>query len=104
MYIYQHDRFIAACGPVTRYNEATAEQTEADREAYTEQAKYVSQFDAMMKKGKIKKVGIMRKDEVREIAGMEAVAVETVSVMADDDYSEYMTNPERFGEEGIAKI
>ena len=47
---------------VARYNEATAEQTESDREAYTEQAKYVSQFDAMIKKNKIHKVGITRQE------------------------------------------
>ena len=34
------------------YNEDTAEQTDADRAAYQEQAKYVAQFDKMVKEGK----------------------------------------------------
>ena len=61
VYIYQGDTFIARCEPVPLYNEATVEQTEADVEAYREQAKYVSQFDAMIKREKIQKVKIMPK-------------------------------------------
>lgn len=60
VFIYQEGRFIARCAEVVRYNEATAEQTDDDRKAYTEQAKYVAQFDAMMKKEKLKPVGIAK--------------------------------------------
>lgn len=48
VYIYQHGAYIATCRRIEAYNEATAEQTERDREAYAEQAKYNAQFDAMM--------------------------------------------------------
>lgn len=50
VYVYQNGRLIDTCRMVARYNEATAEQTDADREAYTEQAKYVAQFDSMVRK------------------------------------------------------
>lgn len=59
VYLYQGDSFIAACAPVGRYNEATAEQTEEDVRNYQEQAKYVAQFDAMIRREKIKKVQIL---------------------------------------------
>lgn len=52
VYIFQNDLYIDTCPLVTPYNEATAEQTEQDYQAYTEQAKYVSRFDKMVKEGK----------------------------------------------------
>ncbi|MCH3995036.1 MAG: hypothetical protein LKE54_08320 [Prevotella sp.] len=91
VYIWQDDKFIATCGLIERYNEATAEQTEADREAYTEQAKYVSQFDKMIKDGKIKRVAVSPKAESHEISKLEAKEVKVIEVMDDDDdLSEYM--------------
>ena len=57
VYIYQHGAYIATCRRIEAYNEATAEQTERDREAYAEQAKYNAQFDAMMAREKICKCG-----------------------------------------------
>lgn len=59
VYLYQDDNYIAACAPVGLYNEATAEQTEEDVRNYQQQAKYVAQFDAMMRRDKIKKVQIL---------------------------------------------
>jgi hypothetical protein len=52
VYIYQDDEFISKCLPVETFNTATAEQTERDREIYTEQAKYVSHFDKTIKEGR----------------------------------------------------
>ena len=103
MYIYQHDRFIATCGPVTRYNENTAEQTEADRAAYTEQAKYVAQFDKMMKDGKIRRVGILRKEEAKAVAAVQAEAVEIRPRDEEDDYSAYL-DVAHYEAEAVAKI
>lgn len=75
---------------VARYNEATAEQTESDREAYTEQAKYVSQFDAMIKKNKIHKVGITRQEVAAVVREAQAAPVTILEPENDLDYSEYM--------------
>ena len=63
IYLYQDRRFIAVCEPVKLYNEAKIEQTEADVANYTEQAKYVSQFDAMVRREKIRKVKVCHKSE-----------------------------------------
>lgn len=103
IYIYQNGRLIDTCKRVVRYNEATAEQTEADKEAYTEQAKYVARFDKMMKDGKISRVGILRKDDSKAIAGVKAKAVAVPVQREEDDYSAYM-DVAHFEAEAIAKI
>jgi len=59
VYLYQNGQFIAECSKIKTYNTATAEQTDADTEAYTNQAKYVSEFDAMVKKAKPDKAMII---------------------------------------------
>ncbi len=75
VYVYQDDHFIAKCAPVGAYNEATTEQTDKDRQNYVEQAKYVSEFDALMKREKIRKVHILPHD-------LPADEVETVKTVA----------------------
>ena len=90
VYIYQNDKFIATCALLERYNEATAEQTDADREAYIEQSKYVAQFDSMMRQGKIQKVAVVSKKDAQEMAQMEVKPVVIPIEQDDEDYSEYM--------------
>ena len=52
VYIFQNGVYIDTCRLVVPYNEATAEQTEADRRSYAEQARYVAGFDRMVKEGR----------------------------------------------------
>ena len=103
VYIYQGGRLVDTCKRVVRYNEATAEQTEADKAAYTEQAKYVAKFDKMMKDGKIKRVGILDKGTAKAAAGIEAEALEIQPHAGEDDYSAYMDVTQYEGE-AVAKI
>lgn len=103
VYIYQGGRLVDTCKRVVRYNEATAEQTEADKAAYTEQAKYVAKFDKMMKDGKIKRVGILDKGTAKAVAGIEAEALEIQPHAGEDDYSAYMDVTQYEGE-AVAKI
>ena len=103
VYIYQNGRYIATCKPVARYNENTAEQTEADKVAYTEQAKYVAQFDKMMKDGKIKRVGILAKEEAKLITEVQAEAVPLPAQAEEEDYSAYM-DISAFEHDAVAKI
>ena len=103
VYIYQNGRYIATCKPVARYNEATAEQTEYDKAAYTEQAKYVAQFDKMMKDGKIKRVGILAKEEAKLITEVQAEAVPLPAQAEEEDYSAYM-DISAFEHDAVAKI
>lgn len=103
VYIYQNGRYIATCKPVARYNENTAEQTEYDKAAYTEQSKYVAQFDKMMKDGKIKRVGILAKEETKLITEVQAEAVPLSVQAEEDDYSAYM-DISAFEHDAVAKI
>lgn len=103
VYIYQNGRYIATCKPVARYNENTAEQTEADKEAYTEQAKYVAKFDKMMKDSKIKCVGILAKEETKLITEVQAEAVSLPAQAEEEDYSAYM-DISAFEHDAVAKI
>jgi len=54
VHLFQNGVFIDSCKLIKKYNEATCEQTDEDRASYTEQAKYVSRFDKMVKDGKNK--------------------------------------------------
>lgn len=99
VYIYQDGRYIDTCRKVERYNEATAEQTEADHEAYLDQAKYVSQFDSMVKKNRIGKLGITRKEVAKAVKEAEAVAAPVLET-EEDDWSEYMDAAERYAASG----
>lgn len=103
VYIYQNGRCIATCKPVARYNENTAEQTEYDKAAYTEQSKYVAQFDKMMKDGKIKRVGILAKEEAKLITEVQAEAVPLPAQAEEEDYSAYM-DISAFEHDAVAKI
>lgn len=103
VYIYQNGRYIATCKAVSRYNENTAEQTEADKVAYTEQAKYVAQFDKMMKDGKIKRVGILAKEEAKLLTEVQAEAVPLPTQAEEEDYSAYM-DISAFEHDAVAKI
>lgn len=58
VYIYQEGRYLGVCRRIEAYNEATAEQTQADKDLYEEQASYVAQFDAKMRREKIERVHI----------------------------------------------
>lgn len=82
VYIYQKGVFIDRCVKLESYNEATAEQTEADREAYTEQAKYVSRFDKMTKDNKPAKVLVMTRDKSYE--EVKPVLVPAPPIIKDD--------------------
>lgn len=66
VYIFQDGIYIDSCPLITPYNEATAEQTEQDYQSYTEQAKYVSKFDKMVKEGKngLSKVTIIPNEQI----------------------------------------
>lgn len=89
IYLYQNDNFLAVCKRIERYNEATAEQTEEDIESYQEQSRYVARFDAMIKRDKVKKVGVIRKSEAEDITEIEAIPVPVPALNPqEDEFSE----------------
>lgn len=80
VYLYQDGDFITKCEKIETYNEATAEQTEVDTAAYHNQAKYVSEFDAMTKKGKkqLARIEVIDNSERFENIEVDTVAIPTV--------------------------
>ena len=80
-----------------------AEQTDADREAYIDQAKYVAKFDKMVKDGKIGRVGILSKEQTRAINDVQAEAVEIQPQADAEDYSTYL-DTKQFEAEAIARV
>jgi hypothetical protein len=88
VYLWQNDEFICECNKIVTYNESTFEQTEADHEAYVEQAKYVSRFDKMSKEDKPERVKVLKKTTQEIIAQATAEVVETIteSDEPDEDY------------------
>ena len=50
----------------------------------------MARFDKMVKDGKIRRVGILGKEETRAMAEIKAEAVEVKPQSAEDDYSAYL--------------
>jgi hypothetical protein len=55
VFIYQNDEYLAKCSSIETFNTSAAETTQKDRDNYTEQSKYVSHFDKMIKDGRLGK-------------------------------------------------
>lgn len=71
VFLYQGDRYIDKVRPVVTYNRVMAEQTEADKAAFTEQRKVVSHFDKYLRDNAIGKVGVMRKEAQPQVDDVE---------------------------------
>lgn len=89
VYIYQGENYIDTCTKIVKYNEATAEQTDADRAALTEQAKYVAQFDAWVKEEKqkkIKRVKIIETEKLNRSTSLTPVIAKQNNPVPDEDF------------------
>jgi hypothetical protein len=82
VFLYQDDELIGKATKIVKYNEATCEQTDDDRKAYTEQAKYVGHFDKCIRdrKENLIKARIIPTEELTEI---ESVPVTTIEIKND---------------------
>lgn len=58
VYIYQNDRLIDTLTPVSTFNRATCEQTEADRTAFTSQMEIIGSYKRMLKDEAITPVAV----------------------------------------------
>lgn len=59
VYLYQGQNYLCKAERIEQYSTAKAEWTDNDANAYTNQAKYVSEFDATIKAGKRKLASII---------------------------------------------
>ena len=91
VYLYQNENFICEAARIETFTTANAEWTEKDSTAQTSQAKYIAQFDSMVKKGKEKlaRVEIMPNlDHLNSIIP-EVVPVPEVIIEKQPDLSNY---------------
>jgi len=89
LFIYQDDEFISKCLPVETFNTATAEQTQKDRDIYTEQSKYVSHFDKTVKEGRKNKT---TKLEIIKNSSLDYIEpqIHIPSVVVEQNWDEYV--------------
>lgn len=52
VFLYQNGEFLCKAGKIGTYSESKAEWTEKDKESFTQQSKFVAEFDGHTKKGK----------------------------------------------------
>lgn len=93
IYIYQNGKYIAECAQIERYQEAKAEQTEADLAAYQRQSAYVARYDKMIKDGKIQRVVVMPHEDSQAAAAVVAKPIAQavdVDPLTDIDLSDYL--------------
>lgn len=90
VYLWQDNEFICECEKITEYNRSKAESTDADTQAYTDQAKYVSEFDGMIKEDKknLPKIEVIENTDYQEDIKVE---IAPQSQDDDDDY-DYIPN------------
>lgn len=111
VYLYQHGVYICKAAKIARYNEAKAEQTESDRDAYRQQAKYVAQFDEYTKKraAELDKPVIVTKEDKQIMETAAAKVIETGPVFDDldkDDIDSLLNdyNPAEYAEMAKKRI
>lgn len=107
VYLWQNGEFLCKAAKIVEYNTAKAEWTEADHAAYTEQAKYVSEFDAKAKQGKkdLAAPVIIKSETLKEAIQAPVKVVEPVPVKGnsiDDILSDY--NADDFEQKAIDDI
>jgi hypothetical protein len=91
VFLYQNDVFICQCEKITTYNTANAEWIEdVDDVSYTDQAKYVSQFNSMVKTGKseLPRVKIIENDSYKSEAPVETIADSAIKPNSNFDFIE----------------
>jgi hypothetical protein len=89
VYLYQNGKFICTCKKIIEVNTAQCEQTEADREALTEQMKYIRSFDKWVKEERKTRVKKLVTQKI-ESAIQEPTVVEIVPDVADTHGQEYL--------------
>ncbi len=102
VYLYQAGNYICRCEKIVAYNEAKAEQTQADVDNYKSQSEFVAEFDGMTKHGKkeLAKPVIINVEQMNVIESTAAETVEVVehSINQQDDIDNLLDeyNPDEY--------
>ncbi|MDR1543809.1 MAG: hypothetical protein LBS50_05265 [Prevotellaceae bacterium] len=78
VYLYQNGKFICVCKKIVEFSTARAEWTDADKEAMTEQMKYIKNFDKTIKEERKARVRKLVTEEISAPIEREEVEVEIV--------------------------
>ncbi|HRO76499.1 MAG TPA: hypothetical protein PLP27_10170 [Crocinitomicaceae bacterium] len=94
IFIYQNDQFICECPKIEKYNEATAEHTEADKKQIGIQARYVKSFDERIKKAKesISKLEVLQNSYPQIKAPKEELIHQPVLTEPEDEFEALLRN------------
>lgn len=89
VYLYQNDVFLCTCDKIEPYNTANAEWDSADQDRYTQQAKYVEQFNYQVKQGKadLGRVKLISTDKI-ERTDVQAEVVEHTPIQPNFDFDQ----------------
>lgn len=107
VYLYQNGNYIDSCKVIEGYQEAEIEKTERDAEIYTEQTKYVSQFDKSVRDGKQKvaKVRIMPRDKAADpMPEILDVTPDGPVELTDDDFNTDYTHLTDYARKAIESL
>jgi esterase/lipase len=90
VFVYQNNEFIDECRKIEAFTTAQAEWTDADTAAMAEQAKYIAQFDRMVKDSKANIACVKKIENIKQYEAAEAVDVENKELVPVrvGDYSE----------------
>lgn len=84
VYLFQGDKYIDKVTKVRTYNRVYAEQTDEDREIYTDQCKRFSQFQKYVEDNAAPRIGTAKRTATPEVAA-EAVEMPTVAIEPDEE-------------------
>lgn len=83
VYLFQGDKYIDKVTKVRTYNRVYAEQTEEDREIYTDQCKRFSQFQKYVEDNAAPRIGTAKRTSAPEVAA-EIVEIAPVNTAAEE--------------------
>lgn len=105
IYMWQNGEYIDCCNRIERFQEAEIEKTDRDREIFTEQQKYISQYDKSVKEAasRLAKVKVSDNTDYQQQAKPEVVELVSDD-LPDEDFPEAFTLLEDYASKGIENI
>lgn len=99
--IYQEGNYIATCKKIEKFTTAHAEWQESDDIALANQAKYIAQYDKMVKEGKNNMANIQIQDNLSQYNNIVAETVTEVEEVVEESFDFDMTGYAQRAFEGI---
>lgn len=104
IYIYQNDKYLCECKVMQTFTTSQAETTDADVEARKIQAKYINQFDMLVKQGKSELAKVKHISIPVNLEDIEAQEVETKEHDKNEYDYELMTDMDYWSELALKNL